>query len=161
MPNMNEENNDKLVPLTVRFTGPAIDTIRSIAKEHGFSAAEIIRFTMDNKLKDYLGSVQFMDYDQGEEVRLGIIDLEKAIANVGRELNRIGVNYNQEVRLRNIARKKAESENDSKAFNELAIEEMRIKSSNWAFDKQEVQDLFEKYEATAKMVAELISLIQG
>ena len=157
MPNTNEENNDKLVPLTVRFTGPAIDTIRSIAKEHGFSAAEIIRFTMDNKLKDYLGSVQFMDYDQGEDIRLGIIDLEKAIASVGRELNRIGVNYNQEVRLHNIEKKRMESGDSA----DLRYEEQQIKKANWAFDKSEVEDLFQKYEETAKKVAELISLIQG
>ena len=157
MPNTNEENNDKLVPLTVRFTGPAIDTIRAIAKEHGFSAAEIIRFTMDNKLKDYLGSVQFMDYDQGEEIRMGIIDLEKAIANVGRELNRIGVNYNQEVKLHNIEKKRKESGDSG----ELIYQENKIKKSDRAFDKHEVEALFEKYEATAKMVADLISLIQG
>ena len=157
MPNKNEENTDKLVPLTVRFTGPAIDTIRSIAKEHGFSAAEIIRFTMDNKLKEYLGSVQFMDYDQGEEIRLGINGLTKAISEVGRELNRIGVNYNQEVRLHNIEKKRKESGNSS----ELQYEENLIMNSNWAFDKSEVADLFEKYEATAKMIAELIDLIHG
>ena len=62
------EKTDKLVPLTVRFTGPAIETIKSIAAEHGFSAAEIIRFTMDNKLKEYLGSIQFMDYEQGKDI---------------------------------------------------------------------------------------------
>ena len=114
MPNTNEENNDKLVPLTVRFTGPAIDTIRAIAKEHGFSAAEIIRFTMD------------------------IIDLEKAIANVGRELNRICVNYNQEVKLHNIEKKRKESGDSG----ELIYQKNQIKKADLAFDKHEVEALF-------------------
>jgi glycyl-tRNA synthetase alpha subunit len=98
-----------------------------------------------------------MDYDQGEEIRMGIIDLEKAIANVGRELNRIGVNYNQEVKLHNIEKKRKESGDSG----ELMYQENQIKKSDWAFDKHEVEALFEKYEATAKMIADLISLIQG
>ena len=160
MAEQSEEYSEKLVPLTVRFTGPAIETIKSIAKEHGFSAAEIIRFTMDNKLKEYLGSVQFMDYDQGEDIRLGIIDLEKVIASVGHELNRIGVNYNQEVRLHNIAKKYGDPDNLSDRLNR-SKEEKEVLMESKAFSREEVEELFRRYEETAKKVGELICLIQG
>ena len=85
------EKQDKLVPLTVRFTGPAVETIRTVAKEHGLSLAEIIRFTMDNKLSEYLGSIQFVDYDQGKDIEKELHVLIKMTQKVGQELNRMPV----------------------------------------------------------------------
>lgn len=161
MPNTNEENNDKLVPLTVRFTGPAIDTIRAIAKEHGFSVAEIIRFTMDNKLKDYLGSVQFMDYDQGEEIRMGIIDLEKAIANVGRELNRIGVNYNQEIKLRHLQERYDAKKMTMDERLRWKQEYAEAQYGQSTLSKEELDELLTRYENVSKRVGELLKILNS
>ena len=155
------DKTDKLVPLTVRFTGPAIETIKSIAAEHGFSAAEIIRFTMDNKLKEYLGSIQFMDYEQGKDIEKDILQLVRLTQKVGQELNRIGVNYNQEMKIRNL---QAQYDRQKMTIDERVQWKKNMaeaQSGQSTLSKEELDELMTRYETVSKKVGELICLIQG
>ena len=152
---------DKMVPLTVRFTGAAIDAIKDIAAEHGFSAAEIIRFTMDNKLKEYLGSIQFMDYEQGKDIERCVIELTKMTQKVGQELNRIGVNYNQEIKLRQIEKEydsKRMTVNERMQWNQRRNE---ILAGQSVLSKEEMDELMTRYETVATKVGELLKLLNS
>lgn len=98
-------SEDRLVPLTVRFTPDAWDAIRDIAHSSGVSQAELVRMAVSGNLGRYLGTVKLIDKDQAEALRDEITRLFSVMTEVKDELNKIGVNYNQAVKNLNIARK--------------------------------------------------------
>ena len=90
-----------LVPITVRFSPDAYDAISDIADNHNMSKADLVRRCITGNLAEYLGSVRILDGDQVVEIRAAIRDLFDEVSQVKDELNRIGVNYNQEIHLMN------------------------------------------------------------
>ena len=72
-----------------------------IAKENGISKAQLIRYIVDNRMVDYLGSIKFIDSEQGEEIQQEIMSVMNELSAVKTELHRIGVNYNQEIKNQN------------------------------------------------------------
>lgn len=96
---------EKLKPVTVRFTVRAYDAIQEIASEHGKSMADVIRMGFDMELVKYLDTVRYVDYDQGKEIQRQLMDLSNIMQGISGELRRIDVNYNQDVRLRQLAKK--------------------------------------------------------
>ena len=90
-----------LVPITVRFSQNAYDAIGDIANTHNMSKADLVRRCVTGNLAEYLESVRILDGDQVIEIRTAIRDLFDEVSQVKDELNRIGVNYNQEIHLMN------------------------------------------------------------
>lgn len=92
---------EKLVRTEVRFTAEANEALDEIAKENGISKAQLIRYIVDNRMVDYLGSIKFIDPEQGEEIQQEIMSVMNELSAVKTELRRIGVNYNQEIKNQN------------------------------------------------------------
>ena len=90
-----------LVPITVRFSPDAYGAISDIADNRNMSKADLIRRCVTGNLAEYLGTVRILDGDQVIEIRTAIRDLFDEVSQVKDELNRIGVNYNQEIHLMN------------------------------------------------------------
>ena len=155
------EKQDKLVPLTVRFTGPAVETIRTVAKEHGLSLAEIIRFTMDNKLSEYLGSIQFVDYDQGKDIEKELHVLINMTQKVGQELNRIGVNYNQEIKLRHLQERYDAKKMTIDARLQWKKEYDEVVSGQSTLSKDDLEELMTRYEAVAERIGKVLQILNG
>jgi hypothetical protein len=155
------EKQDKLVPLTVRFTGPAVETIRTVAKEHGLSLAEIIRFTMDNKLSEYLGSIQFVDYDQGKDIEKELHVLINMTQKVGQELNRIGVNYNQEIKLRHLQERYDAKKMTMDERLRWKQEYAEAQYGQSTLSKEELDELLTRYENVSKRVGELLKILNS
>lgn len=97
---LNQDN--RLVPITVRFTADAMDVIQQIAEANKMSKAELVRMAVDDRLIKYLESVVFIDEDQGEKVRKELYELGTVLSEIKLELNRIGVNINQQTRIKNM-----------------------------------------------------------
>ena len=94
-------DRDVLRPITVRFTEDAWEAIRDIAESNGLSQAEVVRMAVAGNLSRYLGDIRFVDPKQGEQIRRCVASLVDIVSAIRIELNRIGVNYNQEVRVLN------------------------------------------------------------
>ena len=97
---------EKLVRTEVRFTAEANKALDEIAKENGISKAQLIRYIVDNRMVDYLGSIKFIDPEQGDDIQRKVMKLMSDIADVKTELRRIGVNYNQEIKTMNELKKR-------------------------------------------------------
>lgn len=97
---MDDEN--ELIQVTIRLPLNVKEKIDSLAKSGGCSAAEIMRRSLDGNLSEYLGGVQYVDRGQGEAIEKQLENLSTEISGMRMELNRIGINYNQEVRLQNL-----------------------------------------------------------
>ena len=78
-------------------------------------------------------------------MKVQIINLFNVISEVKNELNRIGVNYNQEVRQRNIERKYGG--------------DMTDRTGSTALSWQELDALISRYERATKGVADLCRIL--
>lgn len=95
-----------LNPITVRFSKDALDAIRQVAEMNGTSMGDIVRLCVDNRLIKYLQSVLFIDYDQGQDFQNAVFGIADELQKIRWELHKIGVNYNQEVKVLNEVNKR-------------------------------------------------------
>lgn len=143
---LNQDN--RLVPITVRFTADAMDVIQQIAEANKMSKAELVRMAVDDRLIKYLESVVFIDEDQGEKVRKELYELGTVLGEIKLELNRIGVNINQQTRIKNMQYKYGGAVAKAGEKNNLAFSgEMNI--------------IMKRFEDAAKRVGDALCHILG
>lgn len=88
----------RMVPLTIRVDESTYEDMRSIAEEQHLSVAEVNRKALEGSLADYMRRVVFLDSEQGEEVRRAVAAVLAELTACKVELDRIGVNYNQQTK---------------------------------------------------------------
>lgn len=94
--------NDTLIPITVRFTVAAMSVIGEIAEANRMSKAELIRMAVDDRLIKYLEQVIFLEKEEAETVRKELYELGTVLGEIKYELHRIGVNINQQTKIKNM-----------------------------------------------------------
>lgn len=99
-----EKQKEILVKVTARIAHSVSDIIKDIAEEYGVSFSEVVRLSIDGHLEKYLGNVQYIDKQQGEEIKRQSAALANEMQGIRNELNRIGVNVNQIAKGNNLAR---------------------------------------------------------
>lgn len=99
------DNENELIQVTTRLPLNVKEQIDSLAKNNACSAAKIIRLIMEDRLNKFLATVQYVDKEQGEVIKMLHEKVFTEMSGMRMELNRIGVNYNQEVRLKNLEKK--------------------------------------------------------
>lgn len=110
-----KSESTKLVRTEVRFTPEVNQALTEISQEYGISKSQLIRIIVDKRMDEYLGTVKYIDREQGAEIKKQISDLQNTMSMIYTELHRIGVNYNQEVKRKNILRKYKKDVADVKA----------------------------------------------
>ncbi len=151
--------------ITVGFDEKTYNELCGLAKEFGMSLSAVTRIALEENLGIYFGKLRYIDREQAEEIRktlLGILDNCRKIYN---EANRIGVNYNQEIRLKNAEAKWNEASNwGYHRINErIAVleeyEKIKKEIDNVAFSKEEVDTLLDEYKNVTKTMQELVCRI--
>lgn len=148
-----------LKPMTIRFSAEAWDAIDAIAREHGTNKTELVRMAVAGNLARYLGDIRIVNEDQATEIKELIKALFNEIAAVKNELNRIGVNYNQAIRLRQIERKYANKDLDINAISAKYDETEKVKSECKGFSKEDLDALISRYEQATKQAGEILCRI--
>lgn len=97
-----EIQKENLVKISARINQKIDNVIREMAKEYGVSFSEVVRLAIDGHLEQYFGNVQYMDAEQGHEIRQRCAALGTEMQNIRNELNKIGVNVNQIAKWNNI-----------------------------------------------------------
>ena len=138
---MNEE--ERLAQFTIRLPQKTKEQIEEMAKRNGCSAAELARLSLEGGLSKYLGEVQYVDKEQGEEIKELLGNAFTEISKIKVELNRIGVNYNQEVKLKNLQNKFATGQIDVSG---LMREQDYIRKECKDFSPQAIQAIMDRYE---------------
>lgn len=103
---MDDEN--ELIQVTTRLPLNVKEKIDGLAESGGCSTAEIIRRLLDDSWKKYLDGVQYVDGEQGETIKELLGNIYTELSGMRTELHRIGVNYNQQTRLKHLENKFAE-----------------------------------------------------
>lgn len=148
----------ELRPVTVRFTTAGYETLSDLARQKGVSLAEIVRVAAAGNLAEYFGTLRFMDMEQGDEIKKQVTALLDVVSQIQVELNRIGVNYNQEIQLKQYERQLiANGYSDRRLVNLLANERMKMEHVGLSPDV--VTDLIARYEEATKEVGDALCRI--
>ena len=166
-------NAGGLVPVTVRFSQAAYDAISELAEEYGVSIATVVRLAVDGNLERYLGNLRYVDKADSRRIMAGIAAAANIMQDVGNQLRRIGVNYNQLAKLENMRAKKARMETDwkkrSHTYDEIVKYKRDLDAVNAAIDaaekaqqngdelsREQLDNLIKRYEsASAELGAAL------
>lgn len=140
--------NKRMIATTVRFPEEAMSVIRSVAAEHGCSTAELVRIATCGNISRYLGSIICVDAEQGERIEKTLRDILSEMEQIRRELHRIGINFNQRLKLENIERKikNASSVRTSMTYIE---EKKNIERNGSLLNKEELDELMVRFEVAA------------
>ena len=133
---------EDLVSMNVRLTREAYNAVADLSGEYGVSKAAVIRAALSGNMGNYFGGMRFSDPAQGAAIQDGIMRLTAASADIGRQLSRIGKNYNESLRLAHAAAKQG---------GQVPIPEIDPDLINRAIDR---------YEEAAERLGEVIWLIQ-
>ncbi len=93
---------EKLIPLTTRFTEPTYGIIRDLSIDYNESMAEVTRMATESSLDKYFGNVRWLDNEDAKVINHNIAVTAKLFKDAVFQLRRIGVNYNQDVHLKNL-----------------------------------------------------------
>ncbi|MDO5690812.1 MAG: hypothetical protein Q4G61_11235 [Tissierellia bacterium] len=156
-----------LVPCTVRFSREADSVFRTLADEYNVSKAEIIRLAASGGLAKYLGNLKYIDRKQAVAINQNISELANANYAIAEQLRRIGVNYNQQIKLRNIQRKrdelKARTGYDLNSISakmshekKLDEEEQDILNDATLLDRDTLLSLMNQFEEASRKVSEIL-----
>ena len=152
----------KLIPITIRLPESDYKSIYELATEYHTNFSDVIRLSIKGDLEKYFGSLRFIDPNQGERIEKDLNDLSYTCRNILNNVRRIGVNYNQEIKLKNAENKYREVLKTSgigsnaiyDAMNELEAARKEIKAT--CLDKDELENLLSRFENAAKKVEETI-----
>lgn len=173
-----DKKEDWLVPMTVRFSRETNDIFQELADTYNVSKAQVVRLAAAGSLEKYFGNLVYIDTKQAQVINKNICALGRLMQEMTRQIRRIGINYNQELKLRNIERKKKqlEEENENlgwssedndkhyenkKLIRKLEDEEKEIKKDVNLLDKDELKDIIDRYEKATKEVSEALWHMQG
>lgn len=161
-----DKKKEWLVPLTVRFSRKANEVFQKMADDYGVSKAYIVRLAAAGGLDKYLGCLQYVDSRQARQINNNICALGRLMQEMTWQLRRIGINYNQEIKLQNIKRKQ-KAIVDTNKWDKSSLELLRLKNQerdiqndNQLFKKDEIEKIIARYEAATEKVSEALWHIQ-
>ena len=96
---------EKLIPLTTRFTEPTYGIIRDLSIDYNESMAEVTRIATEESLDKYFSVIRWLDHEDAKVINHNIAVTAKLFKDAVFQLKKIGVNYNQDVQVKNLQRK--------------------------------------------------------
>lgn len=158
---------ERMKVLKIRLPQELYDEIDSASRELKLSKAEVIRKLTHNNLQ--FSSCSYINEQQGEQLRVLLHDALCEMNSIKTELRRIGVNYNQELRLKNEifkleqAQGKAMKNNDLNAYYEYGRRAQELRSQlqygKSGYTVNDIEPLIERYEQATKKVGEQLCRI--
>lgn len=158
----NKQNNAKasVKAITIRLPKAEYDQLKNLADKAHKSLNQIIVWTLVGKLDDYIGTIRYVDKSQADKIKAALEELCEINNKILDNLNRIGVNYNREIMLKNAEKKyrdltmsRCADVNEWSAAKQ-EYETLQKSSTDTCLDKNELNKLFEQYERVNKEMGE-------
>ncbi|MGN0674698.1 MAG: hypothetical protein ACI4KG_03035 [Oscillospiraceae bacterium] len=157
-------NRQKELPhrLSVSLSEKTYNELLKMAEKHGESIASVIRIALDKNLAIYLGTVRYIDKEQTDDILKVLMDISDTNNKILNNVKRIGINYNQELRLKN-AEAKCQSvmkENGSDIYSQMEAKDELDKAKKdieqTCLNKEELNDMRSGFEAAAEKIEEAL-----
>lgn len=100
-----EEELIRLVKISARINEKVDEVMKDMAKEFDVPFSQVVRLAIDGHLEKYLGTVRYIDGDQGEYMKRATTLIANELQGIKTALNKLGVNVNQIAKWNNIDRR--------------------------------------------------------
>ena len=100
-----EEEFIKLVKISARINQKVDEVMKDMAKEFDVPFSQVVRLAIDGHLEKYLGTVRYIDGDQGEYMKRATALIANELQGIKTAMNKLGVNVNQLAKWNNIDRR--------------------------------------------------------
>ena len=100
-----EEELIKLVKISARINEKVDEVMKDMAKEFDVPFSQVVRLAIDGHLEKYLGTVRYIDGDQGEYMKRATALIANDLQGIKTAMNKLGVNVNQLAKWNNIDRR--------------------------------------------------------
>lgn len=100
-----EEELIKLVKISARINEKVDEVMKDMAKEFDVPFSQVVRLAIDGHLEKYLGTVRYIDGDQGEYMKRATALIANELQGIKTAMNKLGVNVNQLAKWNNIDRR--------------------------------------------------------
>ena len=147
-----ENTNGKMKVMNIRFTPEVYESLKELSEEFDVSMARIVRLALSDNLSKYLGEVRYVDKEQARQINHNICILGRDLRQIGNQLRRIGINYNQELKLKHIEEKNMSDYEKEQARNQVTKDVELL-------DKDELESLIARYEKATESLGEALWLI--
>lgn len=102
---LGEEELIKLVKISARINEKVDEVMKDMAKEFDVPFSQVVRLAIDGHLEKYLGTVRYIDGDQGEYMKRATALIANELQGIKTAMNKLGVNVNQLAKWNNIDRR--------------------------------------------------------
>ena len=102
---IDEEELIKLVKISARINEKVDEVMKDMAKEFDVPFSQVVRLAIDGHLEKYLGTVRYIDGDQGEYMKRATALIANELQGIKTAMNKLGVNVNQLAKWNNIDRR--------------------------------------------------------
>ena len=100
-----EEELIKLVKISARINEKVDEVMKDMAKEFDVPFSQVVILAIDGHLEKYLGTVRYIDGDQGEYMKRATALIANELQGIKTAMNKLGVNVNQLAKWNNIDRR--------------------------------------------------------
>ena len=100
-----EEELIKLVKISARINEKVDEVMKDMAKEFDVPFSQVVRLAIVGHLEKYLGTVRYIDGDQGEYMKRATALIANELQGIKTAMNKLGVNVNQLAKWNNIDRR--------------------------------------------------------
>ena len=100
-----EEELIRLVKISARINEKVDEVMKDMAKEFDVPFSQLVRLAIDGQLEKYLGTVRYIDGDQGEYMKRATALIANELQGIKTAMNKLGVNVNQLAKWNNIDRR--------------------------------------------------------
>ena len=136
---IDEEELIRLVKISARINEKVDEVMKDMAKEFDVPFSQVVRLAIDGHLEKYLGTVRYIDGDQGEYMKRATALIANELQGIKTALNRLRVNVNQIAKWNNIDRlleKQLQTANPSEQrYINMRLQEMHRAQAacNWSY----------------------------
>ena len=102
---LGEEELIRLVKISARINEKVDEVMKDMAKEFDVPFSQVVRLAIDGHLEKYLGTVRYIDGDQGEYMKRATALIANELQGIKTAMNKLGVNVNQLAKWNNIDRR--------------------------------------------------------
>ena len=154
---------------------PLSDALDELASEYDMTPSQVFRLLVSHNLEKVMGRRLYVEREQAEQILKTVREAGDTLNGLRYEINKIGVNYNQDVKARNMQRKDAEltkkiqETNDTSLVQSLLEQQWKLRSEMEKMSTvpgggtdgpQLVKQWLDRFDVKAKEVSDALWHIQ-
>ena len=149
-----KKESDNLERVSIRLSPEILAIVNIFVANCGKTCSEILRLLIDKRLLDYVPRFIFVEHKDAAIYHKNQEAILSEMEAIRSELNRIGVNYNQEIKLKHIKTKYDGLGNSLDIIMAKQAEEDEVKKDS--LPAEYLDALMSRYEEATKKVGELL-----